>query len=113
MWPPPPWPPPPWPPPPRTWIVKSSVVDCADGAIPGLIGDIAAARSIGTADSANTAAAARHRLRTKPGVEIEILVMSPPRILQATASPQAKLPASCPSAGCPTLDASDREVNAA
>jgi hypothetical protein len=49
--------------------------DCDDGAAPGLIGDIAAARSIGTADSANTAAAARHALRTKPGVEIEILVM--------------------------------------
>ena len=44
--------------------------------IPGLIGDIAVARSIGIADSANTAAAARHALRTKPGVEIEILMSS-------------------------------------
>jgi hypothetical protein len=54
------------------------VVESAEGAVPGLIGDIAAARSIGTADNANTAAAARQRLRTKPGVEIEILFMCPP-----------------------------------
>jgi hypothetical protein len=41
-----------------------------------LIGDIAAARSVGTADSASTAAAARHALRMKQGVEIGILFMS-------------------------------------
>jgi hypothetical protein len=39
------------------------------------MGDIAVARSVGIADSANTAAAARQRLRTKPGVEIEMPFM--------------------------------------
>jgi hypothetical protein len=59
-----------------------------------LIGDIAAARSIGTANSASTAAAARHTLRMKPGVEIGILFMGSvllPEIRQMPAFKQNRL----------------------